>query len=68
MILPNFILHSRVNLQQDYSGIDRIDKCLDKKHFKNYPHTIKYVYNSRGFRDTEWPDSIKELQNAIWCV
>ena len=24
-----------------------------------------YCYNSRGFRDAEWPD---DLTNAIWCV
>ena len=68
MILPDFILHSRVNARWDYSGMDSIDRCLDKKHFKNYPHTVKYVYNSRGFRDAEWPESIEELKNAIWCI
>ena len=68
MILPDVILHYRVNARWDYSGSDSIDRCLDKKHFKNYPHTVKYVYNSRGFRDAEWPESIEELKNAIWCI
>ena len=68
MILPDFILHSRVNARWDYSGIDSIKDCLDKTHFKNYPHKVEYSYNSRGFRDAEWPDSVEELKNAIWCI
>ena len=61
MILPDFILHSRVNARWDYSGMDSIKDCFNKKHFKNYPHTVKYVYNSRGFRDAEWPESIEAV-------
>ena len=68
MVLSDFILHSRANACWDYSGMDSIERCLDKKHFKNYPYKIKYVYNSRGFRDAEWPNSIDELRNAIWCI
>jgi hypothetical protein len=68
MILPDFILPSRANQQWHYSGIDSSEHCLDKKHFESYPHDITYNYNSRGFRDTEWPTSIEELQSAIWCV
>lgn len=68
MILPDFILPSRVNQRWPYSGMDSPESCLDKKHFESYPYTIEYRYNSRGFRDAEWPNSIEELQNAIWCV
>ena len=68
MILPDFILPSRVNQQLKYSGIDSLDKCADKKHFKSYPYPIEYRYNSRGFRDAEWPEDINELKNAIWCI
>jgi hypothetical protein len=68
MILPDFVLPSRVNQCWKYNGIDSLESCLDKKHFESYPYDITYRYNSRGFRDTEWPDSIKELQSAIWCV
>jgi hypothetical protein len=68
MILPDFVLPSRVNQTWQYSGIDSLEHCMDKKHFKSYPHTITYNYNSRGFRDAEWPDKIEELQSAIWCV
>lgn len=68
MILPDFVLPSLVNGRWEFSGLDSIDLCLDRKHFKNYPHAITYQYNSRGFRDTEWPDTQEELQQAIWCV
>lgn len=68
MILPDFILPSRVNQHWQYLGMDSIKDCLDKTHFQSYPHKIDYKYNTRGFRDAEWPDSIEELQKSIWCV
>jgi len=61
-------LPSRANQRLDYSGIDSLEDCLDKKHFKSYPYKIKYEYNSRGFRDLEWPDSVDELKRSVWCV
>ena len=68
MILPEFVLPSRINQCWEYSGMDSLELCTDKKWFKQYPHTINYHYNSRGFRDQEWPESINELQNAVWCI
>lgn len=68
MILPDFILKSRVNLVCEYSGIDDPKKCLDKKHFQNYPYKFLYCFNSRGFRDSEWPALSNELARSIWCV
>ena len=68
MILPDFVLRFRVNELWQFSGIDSIESCWDKKHFKNYPYRVEYAYNSRGFRDQEWPESIEELKNAIWCI
>lgn len=68
MILPEFILPSRANQRREYSGIDSPNECLDPDHFRSYPHNISYSYNSRGFRDTEWPSSKSELADAIWCV
>lgn len=68
MILPDFVLPSRVNQCWEYSGIDSPEDCLGKTHFEQYPHKVLYQYNSRGFRDQEWPDSMEELTNAIWCV
>jgi len=67
MILPDFVLPSRINQRWIYSGIDSPEKCFNKKHFKNYPYQITYEYNSRGFRDAEWPESINDLKECIWC-
>lgn len=47
------------------SGMDCLEECLNKGHFSNYPKKITYQYNSRGFRDNEWPT---DLSNVIWCV
>lgn len=68
MILPDFLLPSRVNQCWQYSGMDSFEHCLDKTHFEQYPHSITYNYNSRGFRDLEWPETLEELKNAVWCV
>lgn len=65
MILPDFKLHSRINLIEKYTGIDTIELCLDDATFKNYPYDFVYQYNSRGFRDAEWPN---DLKNSIWCI
>ena len=65
MLLPKLFLASRASLIEHTSGLDSIDECLDKKHYQSYPHTVIYQFNSRGFRDREWPDDVK---SAIWCV
>lgn len=68
MILPDFIIPSRVNQHWQDSGIDSLEYCLDKKHFQSYPYDIEYVYNNRGYRDSNWPNTIQELRESIWCV
>lgn len=65
MILADCILPSRVNQTWQYTGIDSLERCLNKKQFDSYPYNIEYQYNSRGFRDHEWPDN---LHSAIWCI
>lgn len=45
--------------------MDSIEHCFDVRHFQNYPFDIEYRYNSRGFRDSEWPD---DLTDTIWCM
>lgn len=67
MILPDFILTSRQNQIWSESGIDSKKECRDRKHFNSYPYEVEYRYNSRGFRDAEWPNTITDLKNAIWC-
>jgi len=64
-ILPDFILPSRSHQQWNYSGIDSPELALDSDHFRQYPYPITYQYNSRGFRDSEWPD---DLTDTVWCV
>lgn len=68
MILPDLVLPSRVNQQWQYSGIDSPEHCRDRRHFENYTLPVSYCYNSRGFRDHEWPDSLQQLKKSIWCV
>ena len=53
------------NRQFDYSGIDSLNSCLDRELFIHWPHPISYKYNSRGFRDQEWPH---DLESAVWCL
>lgn len=68
MICLDLILPDRANQFFKYSGIDSPGNCLDKNHFKQYPYSITYNYNSRGFRDQEWPESVDDLKNSIWCI
>ena len=65
MLFPDLILHSRVNQTWHTSGMDSLEHCNDPQHFQNYPWPIVYQYNSRGFRDQEWPNN---FQDVIWCV
>lgn len=68
VILQDLVISSRVNLQCEFLGIDSLEHCLNKNYFQSYLHPVDYVFNSRGFRDSEWPKSLDELKNAIWCV
>ena len=65
VILPDFTIPSRIDQNWAYSGIDSPESCMDIVRFRGYPHKFNYQYNSRGYRDREWPD---DLQSAIWCV
>lgn len=59
LIIPKFC-----NQQFDYSGMDNLKGCLDRKVFLRWPHPVNYKYNSRGFRDQEWP---QDLNSAVWA-
>lgn len=50
-----------------FSGLDSRSECFDVKHFDAYPHPVQYDFNSRGFRDHEWPN-VDELESAVWCI
>lgn len=64
-MLDDFYLPSRQRLRVEYSGMDHPDYCVDRKHFDQYPWPVSYEYNSRGFRDAEWPD---DPAAAVWCI
>jgi len=64
-MLKDLRLTNRVNQIWDTSGIDSPESCLDPRHYKSYPYSVQYHYNSRGFRDQEWPTNI---QNAVWAI
>jgi hypothetical protein len=65
MILPDIVNSHKINRRLTETGIDGRHRCPNLQWFKNYPYTITYTYNSRGFRDNEWP---RDIKNAIWCV
>ena len=46
-------------------GLDTLEECFDKDHYLSYTKNISYRYNSRGFRDHEWPE---DLPDVVWCV
>lgn len=68
MILPDFVIPSKVNQVWNYTGIDSEEYCKNLQGFRHYPHSISYVYNDRGFRDQAWPTSHDNLAHSIWCV
>jgi hypothetical protein len=65
MILPNLVVPNLINQKFDFYSPDTLLHCTDQKYFKKYPYDVTYQFNSRGFRDDEWPD---DLENALWCI
>jgi hypothetical protein len=59
------IIPKLAHQQLSYSGIDSPEHCCDPELFHTWPHTIDYKYNSRGFRDQEWPE---DLTSPVWCL
>jgi predicted SprT family Zn-dependent metalloprotease len=68
MILPDVKLDYLANAKLQQSGLDSYHLCPDKKWFRSFPYDVSYQYNSRGFRDSEWPTSLSELRESIWCI
>ncbi len=65
MILPSFVLNSKIKKQ--FNTADRLDlreHSHNPTYYDQYPWPVTYKYNSRGYRDQEWPD---DLNHAIWC-
>ena len=63
--LPELYLSTFANKHWHTSGIDSPELCSNRRHYFSYPHKVEYCYNSRGFRDAEWPEN---LDDVIWCV
>lgn len=68
MILPKTFIKSKINEVANDNGIDNLKYVQNKDYFINYPYKVKYSFNSRGFRDFEWPDNIDDLKKSIWCI
>lgn len=64
-IIPDVKNNAKINFLENESGIDSLRKSRNKEWFTNYPCQVEYKYNSRGFRDNEWPT---DLKNAVWCI
>jgi hypothetical protein len=65
--MAKFVLPYYSNQLFNESGIDTWNQCLNKNHFLKFPWPVEYQYNSRGYRDQEWPSNLSELSDAIWC-
>jgi hypothetical protein len=63
-MLDNFKLVSKLNQTYSILGLDCVEEAKNKKHWLSYSKPVGYQFNSRGFRDAEWPN---DLENAIWC-
>jgi hypothetical protein len=68
MIFPDFVIPSRANQVWQTTGMDSKELCRDLQHYQSYPHQIEYRYNDRGYRDDAWPDSLRVLRDAVWCI
>ena len=64
-MLDDLRIASNSNLKLNESGLDSYKDCRDREFFIRYPHRVEYHYNSRGFRDSEWPENPRQ---AVWCV
>jgi len=65
VILPPVVLPQRCNKHYTTLGIDSFLNCRDRWHYIRYPHAVSYNFNSRGFRDSEWPG---DLNTVTWCL
>jgi hypothetical protein len=64
-ILPDFKSVSTRLIERKYLAPDDVQTTdLDT----SYPYSVNYSFNSRGYRDREWPDTFSELENCVWCI
>ena len=65
MNIDEIILTRLANKTCTEFGIDSVEQCWNRSHFKNYSKSVIYKFNQMGYRDEEWP---KILNKNIWCV
>lgn len=62
----DYLNYYKQHLNSYFSGLDNLPrKDVKIKNFLTYNYPISYKYNSRGFRDCEWPI---DLSDVVWCV
>jgi hypothetical protein len=49
----------------NYAGKSMETCSMDDKKKEHYPYEIKYDFNSKGFRDREWPE---DIENKNWII
>lgn len=68
LILPDFEIPSRVNQHWQTTGMDSLEQCMDPAHYQSYSYPVEYNYNNRGYRDSNWPDTLDLLAQGVWCL
>ena len=63
--LADLCLQSRAGVCINNTGMDSLQFCRDRAHYRACRSDISYQFNSRGFRDHEW---LGDLSTAIWCL
>ena len=62
-LMSTLVIEEFKNYKDFTLGIDLPPKDSDPKEYLKT--RVYYNYNSRGFRDKEWPD---KLDNVVWCI
>ena len=66
--LQKLYIGNCINKKMQSYGLDTlidIERRNKLDIFENYPYKVDYQFNSRGFRDREWPAN---LQDSLWVI
>tara|TARA_B100001057_G_scaffold407205_1_gene420958 strand:- start:385 stop:1266 length:882 start_codon:yes stop_codon:yes gene_type:complete len=70
-IMEHLFVKKRMSKEIKWHGLDDIRFTKqDHEVFKAWPNAdkISYAFNSRGFRDEDWPETIEEMRDSIWMI
>ena len=70
-IMEHLVVPKRANKEIQWHGLDNPKMTKqDADIFENWPNgdKINYRFNSRGFRDEEWPATYSGMKDAIWMI